>query len=93
MQRRNFIRSGLLLSVSYTLLPGFNSIAYDDHFIMTVNGSIPASQMGFTLSHEHVLVDFIGADKIQAGRYNEKTPSIGHCLFYRKQWETAVKLW
>lgn len=70
MQRRNFIRSGLLLSVSYTLLPGFNSIAHDDHFIMTVNGSIPASQMGFTLSHEHVLVDFIGADKIQAGRYN-----------------------
>ncbi|CAN5825976.1 hypothetical protein BH10BAC2_BH10BAC2_38430 [soil metagenome] len=51
MQRRNFIRSGIVLSVSYTLLPGFNSIAYDDYFIMTVNGSVPASQMGFTLSH------------------------------------------
>jgi phosphotriesterase-related protein len=30
--------------------------------IMTVKGPIPASKMGITLPHEHILVDFIGAD-------------------------------
>lgn len=30
--------------------------------IITVNGEIPASAMGKTLHHEHLLVDFIGAD-------------------------------
>ena len=29
---------------------------------MTVMGPIPASEMGITLAHEHILVDFIGAD-------------------------------
>ena len=40
--------------------------------IMTVTGEIPASQMGVTLSHEHILVDFTGADSIQPGRYNRE---------------------
>lgn len=30
--------------------------------ILTVLGPIPASQIGTTLAHEHILVDFIGAD-------------------------------
>ena len=30
--------------------------------ILTVLGPIPASEIGTTLSHEHILVDFIGAD-------------------------------
>jgi phosphotriesterase-related protein len=38
--------------------------------IMTVKGQIPASQIGITLTHEHVLVDFIGADSISRDRYN-----------------------
>lgn len=38
--------------------------------IMTVNGWVPANQMGFTLTHEHVLVDFIGADQVDPSRYN-----------------------
>ena len=38
--------------------------------IMTVNGTLPANQMGFSLSHEHVMVDFIGADKIDPSRYH-----------------------
>src|SRR5688500_11035422 len=38
--------------------------------VMTVNGSIPASQMKTTLIHEHILVDFIGADKTHKGRWN-----------------------
>lgn len=34
----------------------------NDGYIITVNGKIKASEIGFTLSHEHVLVDFSGAD-------------------------------
>ncbi|MCX6321080.1 MAG: phosphotriesterase [Bacteroidia bacterium] len=39
--------------------------------IMTVNGPIPASQMGVSLIHEHILVDFIGADKITEQRWDK----------------------
>jgi phosphotriesterase-related protein len=38
--------------------------------VMTVNGWMPADKMGITLTHEHVLVDFIGADKINPSRYD-----------------------
>jgi len=37
---------------------------------MTVSGPISPDSLGFTLPHEHVLVDFIGADKIDKGRYD-----------------------
>ena len=39
--------------------------------IMTVNGPIPANQMGITLTHEHILVDFIGADSISEKRWDK----------------------
>ena len=38
--------------------------------VMTVLGPIDPIEMGTTLSHEHVLVDFIGAAKVSRGRYN-----------------------
>ncbi len=38
--------------------------------IMTVNGPIPSREMGITLVHEHILVDFIGADSINDSRWN-----------------------
>jgi len=39
---------------------------------MTVNGPIPAKEMGITLSHEHVLVDFIGADSTGYHRWDKE---------------------
>ena len=39
--------------------------------IMTVKGPIPTSEMGLSLIHEHVLVDFIGADKTGKHRWDE----------------------
>ncbi len=39
-------------------------------FIQTVRGPVPARTLGRTLPHEHVLVDFIGADAITAARYD-----------------------
>ena len=37
---------------------------------MTVTGSIASSDAGRVLPHEHVLVDFIGADKVSRDRYD-----------------------
>lgn len=39
---------------------------------MTVNGPIPANELGLTLPHEHVLVDFIGAAEVSPDRYDRK---------------------
>lgn len=38
--------------------------------IDTVRGRIDAAQLGLTLIHEHVLVDFAGADIVSPSRYN-----------------------
>jgi phosphotriesterase-related protein len=38
--------------------------------IVTVTGTIPASEIGKTLHHEHLLVDFIGADSTGYHRWN-----------------------
>ncbi len=39
--------------------------------IITVNGEIPASAIGKTLHHEHLLVDFIGADSTGYERWDK----------------------
>ena len=39
-------------------------------YILTVNGPIDPTDLGKTLPHEHVLVDFIGADQVSSDRYN-----------------------
>jgi phosphotriesterase-related protein len=38
--------------------------------VETVRGPIPADRLGVTLMHEHVLVDFIGADQVSPRRYD-----------------------
>ncbi len=38
--------------------------------IMTVTGPVEPAAMGLTLTHEHILVDFIGADSISYNRWN-----------------------
>lgn len=68
MHRKEFIRN-----VTYGALPIlFPIVQYrgSENYIMTVNGAIPADKAGFTLSHEHILVDFIGADLVTPSRYN-----------------------
>lgn len=39
---------------------------------MTVKGPVSPEEMGITLTHEHILVDFIGADQISEGRWDKK---------------------
>ena len=38
--------------------------------IFTVNGPVPVDKMWITLIHEHILVDFIGADSINSKRWD-----------------------
>jgi phosphotriesterase-related protein len=40
--------------------------------IISVTGNIPSSKTGVSLSHEHLLVDFIGAEKYSHSRWNEE---------------------
>lgn len=39
--------------------------------IMTVSGPVSSEEIGITLTHEHILVDFIGADKISESRWDK----------------------
>ena len=38
--------------------------------VHTVTGPVPADRLGVTLMHEHVLVDFVGADRVSPDRYD-----------------------
>ncbi|TAE21857.1 MAG: phosphotriesterase [Cytophagales bacterium] len=58
--RRSFLKS---LAVAPLLRPA-------KPMIQTVTGPIQASEMGLTLTHEHILVDFIGADQITPDRWD-----------------------
>jgi phosphotriesterase-related protein len=70
MQRRDFVKSCLattaLSSFAGTLATGCRP----GPSIMTVKGPISPQQMGITLPHEHVLVDFIGAAEVSPDRYD-----------------------
>jgi phosphotriesterase-related protein len=62
LSRRQFIAA---LSTSPLLIKA----AFKNGSIHTVNGEIQPDKLGRTLIHEHVLVDFIGADKISPDRW------------------------
>lgn len=42
-----------------------------EEVIMTVKGAISPEEMGLSLIHEHILVDFIGADKFEDLRWDQ----------------------
>jgi phosphotriesterase-related protein len=71
MNRRDFLRLSAA-GWAGALRPGpvFAQPLPAEGQVMTVLGPIPAGQMGSALPHEHVLVDFIGADKVSRGRYD-----------------------
>jgi len=72
MDRRDFLCSTLtpiVLAAGSTLVrnrPGRTP------YIMTVTGPVTPDDLGFTLPHEHVLVDFIGAERVSPGRYDRR---------------------
>ena len=58
----------LSLCLNLSLLISCNT---KESVIITVTGEIPASEIGKTLHHEHLLVDFIGADSSGYHRWNK----------------------
>lgn len=73
ISRREFIRitaAGIAGVIMAPLIDEPASAATSAPFVMTVTGKIKPQMMGLTLPHEHVLVDFIGADKVDKSRYN-----------------------
>jgi len=71
MNRRDFLRvcsAGCAVRLNATAASAQKPSA--EERVMTVLGPIPPAQLGSALPHEHVLVDFIGADKVSRDRYD-----------------------
>jgi len=75
MNRRTFLQAGTAALGAASLLPSSvarPSAAADPHApsIMTVTGPIDPAALGRTLPHEHVMVDFVGAEAVGPERYD-----------------------
>ena len=68
ISRKKFISDSFLAGTGALMLPRF--VAEGKEMVMTVNGPINMQKMGFTLTHEHVMADFIGAEQYSKSRYN-----------------------
>jgi phosphotriesterase-related protein len=66
---RNFSRRRFLqiCTVSPVLV---SASGFGEKYTYTVKGKVRTADLGASLIHEHVLVDFIGADKITTDRWN-----------------------
>lgn len=70
VSRRRFIQNNLKAAAGLCLAPALTDIWNADETVMTVNGPVRPVALGFTLAHEHVMVDFGGADITGKHRYN-----------------------
>lgn len=68
MKRREFLcATAAVLAGMREQRPGRTA---EEPLIQTVRGPIAPDQLGVTLIHEHLLVDFIGADQVSPDRYD-----------------------
>lgn len=73
MDRRRFHQLLTLGSAAaWMKLPFSLTAAKAEGSILTVTGKIAPADLGKTLIHEHILVDFIGADNISFDRWDRK---------------------
>jgi len=68
MPRRRFLATAAPALAGAAL--ALDALAAPKLSVMTVRGRIDAERLGATLMHEHVMVDFIGADKVSRDRYD-----------------------
>ena len=66
LDRRSFLAS---LAATAAAWPS-RAAAQGPGVVHTVTGPVPAGDLGMVLMHEHVLVDFAGADKVSRNRYD-----------------------
>ncbi|GBD36467.1 Phosphotriesterase homology protein [bacterium HR36] len=69
LSRRTFHRTGVAWLLGHWM-PGAWAQDVRPAQILTVRGPIAASEAGVALVHEHVLVDFVGADRVSPKRYD-----------------------
>jgi len=67
MRYATFSRRGFL-----ALAPSVAALSQGPRRVQTVTGAIEASHLGRTLTHEHVIVDFVGAAGWKPGRYDRE---------------------
>lgn len=71
LNRRSFLRGIAVPLIAAGGTPWGSSLAaVSKPQVQTVRGKIPASDLGLALPHEHVLCDFIGADKTSRNRWD-----------------------
>ena len=72
MQKKHFLprRDFLKYCAAFPFL--IRKTIPENAYVNTVKGRISPAELGFTLIHEHVLVDFTGADKISPERWNHE---------------------
>ena len=76
VNRRNFLKilATLAGNVAVSTFAGCTVASKmtrkDEGVIQTVRGRIRPSEFGFALVHEHILVDFVGADAVSLNRYS-----------------------
>lgn len=69
MHRRHFLTGTAALGI-ISILPA-TALSERKGILQTVTGPIESDKAGLIMEHEHVLVDFIGADKVSPSRYNQ----------------------
>lgn len=67
MQRRDFIRAAAAAALLNSAARGAGGAG---DAVMTVRGPRRGAELGMVLPHEHVLVDFVGADQVSPARYD-----------------------
>jgi predicted metal-dependent phosphotriesterase family hydrolase len=88
MNRRKFVTISCIGGAAYAtkgVLPVMAApLGAGDGFLMTVNGKIPAKNLGPFLPHEHIITDFAGAEKVVQPQYKrddafaEMLPKLQH---------------
>lgn len=75
------LQKGILFFIVFMILV---SCQKEPLKVMTVNGWLEASEMGVTLSHEHIMVDWSGADSIDYDKW-DKDSVVNAVLPYLKE--------
>ncbi len=71
VSRRSFLAGGVAGTACLILDVGTGAVfGEEDRTVMTVTGSTSAETLGNVLPHEHILVDFVGADRVSRDRYD-----------------------
>jgi predicted metal-dependent phosphotriesterase family hydrolase len=70
MNRRSFLATSAATAAHALTAPPHLAGVARSRIIQTVRGPIDAGEMGVAVVHEHVLVDFAGAEKVSRSRYD-----------------------